>query len=79
MRLLHSDTDTPKGWLDGPWISGLPIALGYATAALDEPHEHATITEIFMVGKGEATARVDDRSIDLVCGDVLVVQAGELA
>ena len=77
MRLLHSDTDTSKGWLDGPWMSGLPIALGYATAALDEPHMHATITEIFLVGRGEATARVDDRSIDLSSGDVLVVEPGE--
>ena len=77
MRLLRSDTDTRKGRLDGPWISGLPIALGYATAVLDEPHEHATITEIFLVGRGEATARVDDHSIDLSSGDVLVVEPGE--
>jgi mannose-6-phosphate isomerase-like protein (cupin superfamily) len=77
MRLLTSDPGVPKGWLDGPWISGLPIAVGFATAPLDEPHEHATVTEIFLVGRGEATARVEDRSIDLTRGDVLVVEPGE--
>jgi mannose-6-phosphate isomerase-like protein (cupin superfamily) len=77
MRLLRSDRDAPKGWMDGPWISGLPIALGSATTALDEPHEHATVTEIFLVGSGEETARVDDRSVDLASGDVLVVEPGE--
>jgi mannose-6-phosphate isomerase-like protein (cupin superfamily) len=77
MRLLSSDLAAPKGWLDGPWLSGIPISLGYATAALDEPHEHATLTEIFLVGRGTATANVDGSSIDLTCGDVLVVEPGE--
>ena len=77
MRLLASDAGQAKGWLDGPWVSELPIAIGFATAALDEPHEHATITEIFLVGAGAATANVDGRAIDLTSGDVLVVEPGE--
>jgi quercetin dioxygenase-like cupin family protein len=77
VRLLKSDAGRAKGWLDGPWLSSLPIAIGFATAALDEPHEHAAITEIFLVGRGEVTANVDGRAIDLVSGDVLVVEPGE--
>ena len=77
MRLLRSDLTAPKGWVDGPWVSGLPISLGFATAALDEPHVHASVTEIFMVGQGDATATVDDRSLELAPGDVLVVEPGE--
>ena len=77
MRLLRSDLTAPKGWVDGPWVSGLPISLGFATAALDEPHVHASVTEIFMVGHGDAMASVDDRSIELTPGDVLVVEPGE--
>jgi mannose-6-phosphate isomerase-like protein (cupin superfamily) len=77
MRLLRSDAGSPKGWLDGPWVSDLPIAIGFASAALDEPHEHATITEIFLVGHGTATANVEGHTTELTEGDVLVVEPGE--
>ncbi len=77
MRLLKSDLTAPKGWVDGPWLSGLPVSLGFATAALDEPHVHASVTEIFLVGHGDVTARVDDRAMELARGDVLVVEPGE--
>jgi mannose-6-phosphate isomerase-like protein (cupin superfamily) len=77
MRLLSSDLTAPKDWVDGPWLSGLPVALGFATAALDEPHVHASVTEIFLVGHGDATATVDDRPLELAPGDVLVVEPGE--
>ena len=78
MRTFQTDPSAAKGWLDGPWLTELPIAVGFANAALDEAHEHATITEIFMVGRGTATARVEDRSIELDAGDVLVVEPGEV-
>jgi mannose-6-phosphate isomerase-like protein (cupin superfamily) len=77
MRLLSTDRTISKGWLDGPWTSDLPISVGFATAALDEPHVHASVTEIFCVGNGEATARVDDRTVKLTSGDMLVVEPGE--
>jgi mannose-6-phosphate isomerase-like protein (cupin superfamily) len=38
---------------------------------------HASVTEIFCVGNGEATARVDDRTVKLTSGDMLVVEPGE--
>jgi len=78
MRTFQADPTAAKGWLDGPWLTELPIAVGFANAALDEAHEHATITEIFMVGRGTATARVDDRSVQLGAGYVLVVEPGEV-
>ena len=77
MRLLKTDTGAAKAWMDGPWISGLPIALGSAAAALDVAHVHATVTEIFLAGRGDAMARVDHRSIELTSGDILVVEPGE--
>lgn len=71
------DPGAAKGWMDGPWLSELQIAFGFATSALDEAHVHATVTEIFLMGRGEATARVDDRSIELTPGDALLVEPGE--
>ena len=78
MRVLRSDLTSPKGWVDGPWLTDLPVSLGFATAALDEPHVHATVTEIFMVGHGEVTASVNDRTMELAPGDVLIVDRSRL-
>lgn len=77
MRISRLDPDVAKGWLDGPWRSDLPISIGYATHPPDEPHEHPTIVEIFLVARGSATIRVEDESVPLVAGDVLVTEPGE--
>jgi mannose-6-phosphate isomerase-like protein (cupin superfamily) len=67
----------PKGWYGGAWNWNLPIALGYANEGIDEPHEHAQLTEIYLVATGTARARVEHRDVALEPGDVLVIEPGE--
>ena len=67
----------PKGWLAGPWDGGAPVALGYATRAIDEPHLHRETTEIFLVMSGSAVAVVDGAEVSIGAGDVLILGPGE--
>jgi len=77
MRLEHVDLTTAKGWYVGPWNSELPIAIGYANAGIDEPHVHAQITEIYIVAHGASEIRIEQETITLQAGDLLVVEPGE--
>lgn len=77
MRLERADRSQPKGWYAGRWNSNLPISVGYATVGLDEPHLHTQIAEIYLVACGTAVMRVEQESIALSAGDMLVVEAGE--
>jgi mannose-6-phosphate isomerase-like protein (cupin superfamily) len=77
MRLEKADPTAPKGWHLGPWNSGLPAAVGYAHAAIDEPHLHRRTTEIYLIARGESVARVENETVCLAPGDVLVVEPGE--
>ena len=67
----------PKGWYGGAWNWGLPVAIGYANKGIDEPHEHARLTEVYLVATGTARARVDHGDVTLGPGDVLVIEPGE--
>ena len=69
--------DDAKGWSAGPWNMNLPIAVGYANVGIDEPHLHSDITEIYLVARGEANIRVEQRTLTLQPGDVLVIEPGE--
>ena len=42
---------------------GLPVALGFATAALDEAHVHASLTEIHVPGE-DGDLRTDKTTVD---------------
>jgi mannose-6-phosphate isomerase-like protein (cupin superfamily) len=77
MRIERADPAQAKGWYAGPWNSALPISVGYAHVGLDEPHVHTQIAEIYLVARGTAVIRVEQESIPLVAGDMLVVEAGE--
>jgi quercetin dioxygenase-like cupin family protein len=66
-----------KGWFLGPWNSTVPVALGYSDRATDEPHAHAQMYEIYLVGRGESSAIVAGEVVTLSAGDVLVVEPGE--
>lgn len=77
MRLEHAHPAQAKGWYAGPWNSTLPISVGYANTGLDEPHVHTRIAEIYLVARGTAVIRVEQASIMLAPGDMLVVEAGE--
>ena len=66
-----------KGWFVGPWNSSVPIPIGYANTGIDEPHHHSQMFEIYFVAKGRSTAVVNQQSLLLKAGDILVVEPGE--
>ena len=77
--MIHQtpDRQVAKGWFVGPWNSGVPVAVGYANAGVNEPHHHAQMFEIYLVASGTSTAVVNQQSIQLKAGDMLVVEPGE--
>jgi mannose-6-phosphate isomerase-like protein (cupin superfamily) len=78
--ILGSSSQTPvdgKGWFVGPWNSPVPIAVGWADRGVDLPHRHDTMCEVYLVARGESTALVAGRRVDLVPGSMLVVEPGE--
>ena len=77
MRIEHADSTAAKGWYAGPWNSDLPIAIGYATTGIDEPHVHAQIIEIYVVARGTSQIRVEQETITLCAGDMIIVEPGE--
>jgi mannose-6-phosphate isomerase-like protein (cupin superfamily) len=77
MRRERADPAAAKGWCLGPWNADLGAAIGYATTAIDEPHLHRRITEIYLVARGTSMARVERETVSLAVGDVLVIEPGE--
>src|SRR5512143_2933616 len=77
MRLEQADRTAAKGWYVGPWNSEISIAVGYANAGIDEPHVHSQLTEIYLVTRGTSEIRVEQKTIALQAGDLLVVEPGE--
>jgi mannose-6-phosphate isomerase-like protein (cupin superfamily) len=77
MRLAQADPAAAKGWYVGPWNSDLPIAIGYANAGIDEPHVHAQMTEVYVVARGTSEIRVEQETITLHAGDMIIVEPGE--
>ncbi|MBN1977919.1 MAG: cupin domain-containing protein [Anaerolineae bacterium] len=77
MYVEQADTDVKKGWYVGPWNSDLAVSVGYANAGVDEPHMHSRITEIYLVARGTSEIRVEQETIVLEAGDVIVVEPGE--
>jgi mannose-6-phosphate isomerase-like protein (cupin superfamily) len=77
MRLEQADLAAAKGWYVGPWNSDLPIAIGYANAGIDEPHLHVRITEIYVVARGTAQIRIEQETITLHAGDLIIIEPGE--
>ena len=68
----------PAGWIGGPWNWDVPLAIGYATEGIDEPHRHTQQFEIYLVASGTATANIDGVEVPLAAGDVLVVEPREV-
>jgi mannose-6-phosphate isomerase-like protein (cupin superfamily) len=77
MRLEQASYSVEKGWYIGPWNSDLPISVGYANKGIDEPHLHTKINEIYLVAHGTAVIRIEQQSITLQPGDMLIVEPGE--
>ncbi|MBN1642361.1 MAG: cupin domain-containing protein [Anaerolineae bacterium] len=77
MRIERADTDRPKGWYLGPWNADLDISIGYANTGVDDPHLHLSMTEIYLMARGMAEVRVEQQTVVLCAGEVLVVEPGE--
>lgn len=77
MRFEKVNLVDDKGWYVGPWDSNLPISVGFANKGIDQPHVHSQITEIYLVARGTAEIRVEQQSITLSAGDMIVVDPGE--
>lgn len=77
MHTYHLELHHPKGWFTGPWESDLPISIGYANSAIDEPHLHTRATEIYLVARGLADLQVEGEVLRLEPGDVVIVEPGE--
>lgn len=77
MRFEQSNSVDDKGWYAGPWDSDLAVSVGFANTGIDQPHIHAEITEIYLVAGGTAEIRVEQQSIELSAGDVIIVEPGE--
>ncbi|MCL5998749.1 MAG: cupin domain-containing protein [Chloroflexi bacterium] len=77
MQLYRAIPELQKGWYTGPWQSHLQVSLGYAYAGVDEPHYHLLATEIYCVARGTAELRVEQDTVALGAGDVVVVAPGE--
>ncbi len=69
--------DGGKGWFVGPWMSPVPVAVGWADRGVNEPHRHDQMYEIYLVARGESVAVVAGRTVRLGPGDMLVVEPGE--
>jgi len=53
------------------------VSVGFATEGVDEPHVHSEVTEIYLVARGAASVRVEQATVELAEGDVLIVEPGE--
>ena len=78
--MIHQsiELDQPKGWFVGPWNSVVPTPVGYANEGIDELHVHQQMFEVYLVARGSSTAVIDNQSITLKAGDMLVVEPGEV-
>ena len=78
MHLHHAYPAARKGWLAGPWNAGLAVSIGYANQGIDDLHLHLRMTEVYLVARGSAQARVGNQLVHLEAGDVLIVEPNEV-
>ena len=77
MRLEKANPNEGKGWYVGPWNASLDISIGYANQGIDEPHAHHRIREIYLVARGQASIRIEQATLELQPGDLLILEPGE--
>jgi quercetin dioxygenase-like cupin family protein len=66
-----------KGWYNELSHPSLP-AVGFANQGINEPHYHRQLYEVYLVARGSSVMVVDDTSIALQAGDVVVVEPGQV-
>jgi len=77
MKHYQANNTKGKGWFAGPWNCDLNLAVGFANVGVDEPHIHHQVREIYLVAQGTSAIRIEQNTIGLQAGDVLVVDPGE--
>ncbi len=77
VQLKHVEVQSAKGWYAGPWDRSFLLPVGYAHAGIDDPHLHRRMTEVYLIARGTADVRVDQETIRVEAGDMLVVEPGE--
>jgi mannose-6-phosphate isomerase-like protein (cupin superfamily) len=77
MRIERTNPTADKGWYAGHWNSDLTISVGYANKGIDEPHVHHRITEIYLVARGTSEMRVEQKTVFLEDGDMIIIEPGE--
>ena len=77
MRLIHSNPAIEKGWYAGPWNANLPVSIGYANTGIDQPHLHLQVTEIYLIARGSAELRVNEQTLAVSAGVMILIQPGE--
>lgn len=77
MRFRQVNLVDDKGWYAGPWDSSLGVSIGFANKGIDEPHVHAQVSEIYLVVRGTAEIRVEQQTILLSAGELVIVEPGE--
>jgi mannose-6-phosphate isomerase-like protein (cupin superfamily) len=77
VQLKHADAQRAKGWYAGPWDRSFLLPVGYANAGIDDPHLHMQMTEVYLIARGTAEVRIDQDTIRVEAGDMLVVDPGE--
>jgi len=76
MKVLRRLLDH-EGWRLGE--AGMPVQVGVKSAAtpFGKKHLHRTMTEYFLLLAGELRLGVSGETLDLVKGDLVVVEPGE--
>ncbi|MBT4498301.1 MAG: cupin domain-containing protein [Gemmatimonadetes bacterium] len=78
MRIVQPDLNIDKGWFAGPWDSDLDISIGYANTAVNEPHYHRTMTEIYFFARGQVSMVVDGQEICFTEKSGVIIEPGEV-
>jgi mannose-6-phosphate isomerase-like protein (cupin superfamily) len=53
------------------------VSVGFANAGVNEPHLHRETFEVYLVACGSSAMRVEQESLNLAMGDVVVIEPGE--
>ena len=77
-RKHNPDTRRRQGLVRGSrQLAGAQVAVGWADRGVNHPHRHDHMCEIYLVARGESTAVVNGRRIELAPGSMLVVEPAE--
>jgi len=53
------------------------ISVGFANKGMDDTHVHLRTTGVYLVARGTSEIRVEQESVCLGAGDMIVIEPGE--